>query len=350
MNWDGCTPNAPVLVSDGVVYGTAGGGLYGDGVVWKINTDGSNFVTLYNFSWDNYNADGKYPSPARLVLSSNTLYGTTEMGGFAYPGFGGGTIYKINTDGTGYTNLYVFPDNGSLGNVYGELILNSNAFYGAALAAGTNGKATLFKINTDGTGYTNFFTFDELDGAGDLILTNNIFYGLDNEGVFSINLDGTGFTNLFLTGDFHSLILVSNTFYAAGAVYTNVYGTIFALGPSGPSQPVINSIVLNTNNAVTIFCSGSADFVYWMQATTNLAPPISWQTISTNLADTNGNWQITDSLTNGGVFVLCQTNLIYSGSGSIDPGQPEPGSTNVIGTNVSCNCTSMRFYRAAAPQ
>ncbi len=43
-----------------------------------------------------------------MVLSSNTLYGTTY--GQTYSGWssGFGTIFAINTDGTGFTNLYSF--------------------------------------------------------------------------------------------------------------------------------------------------------------------------------------------------------------------------------------------------
>jgi hypothetical protein len=115
-----------------------------------------------------------------------------------------------------------------------------------------------------------------------------------------------------------------------------------------PSQPFINDIVRNTNNTVTIFCSGTAGCNYLMQAATNLVPPVVWQNVSTNVADTNGTWQFTDSLTNGGVFAFCQTNLVYaSTNGSPFPGPGQTSPTNVIGTNVTCDCHLLRFYRAA---
>lgn len=41
--------------------------------------------------------------------------------------------------------------------------------------------------------------------------------------------------------------------------------------------------------------SGVASSAYVLQAATNLTPPVVWQSIITNLADTNGNWSFTDT-------------------------------------------------------
>src|SRR5258708_6814701 len=50
-------------------------------------------------------SDGASPY-ARLIASvwGNTLYGTTGYGG----GSGQGTVFAVNTDGTGFTNLHSF--------------------------------------------------------------------------------------------------------------------------------------------------------------------------------------------------------------------------------------------------
>jgi uncharacterized repeat protein (TIGR03803 family) len=39
-----------------------------------------------------------------LILSNNTLYGTAYEGGSS----GLGTVFVVNTDGTGFTNLHAF--------------------------------------------------------------------------------------------------------------------------------------------------------------------------------------------------------------------------------------------------
>src|SRR5439155_24319025 len=59
-----------------------------------------------------------------MVLSGNTLYGTTLYGGG--PGIGG--VFKVNTDGTGFALLHSFGDY-----VWGSpngLILSGSTLYG----------------------------------------------------------------------------------------------------------------------------------------------------------------------------------------------------------------------------
>ena len=50
-----------------------------------------------------YPSDGANPR-AGLILSGNTLYGTAVGGGSS----GNGTVFAVNTDGTGFTNLHSF--------------------------------------------------------------------------------------------------------------------------------------------------------------------------------------------------------------------------------------------------
>src|SRR5260370_34822433 len=55
------------------------------------------FTTLYNFTGG---SDGANPT-AGVILSNNTLYGTASVGG----GSGAGTVFAVNSDGTGFSNL-----------------------------------------------------------------------------------------------------------------------------------------------------------------------------------------------------------------------------------------------------
>ena len=63
------------------------------------------FRTLYNFSalHSLTNHDGANPSGS-LILSGNTLYGTSGFGRSS----GSGTVFALNTDGTGFANLHSF--------------------------------------------------------------------------------------------------------------------------------------------------------------------------------------------------------------------------------------------------
>src|SRR5438105_2552593 len=61
------------------------------------------FTTLHSFTGG---SDGGRPY-AGLIFSGNTLYGTTYFGGISDKG----TVFAVNTDGTGFTILHNF--NGS---------------------------------------------------------------------------------------------------------------------------------------------------------------------------------------------------------------------------------------------
>src|SRR5258706_15955235 len=70
------------------------------------------FTTLYSFTAISTNASGVYTNSdganpvAGLItnLSGSTLYGTAAYGGSS----GDGTVFAVNTDGTGFTNLHSF--------------------------------------------------------------------------------------------------------------------------------------------------------------------------------------------------------------------------------------------------
>src|SRR5271163_3047991 len=62
-------------------------------------------TTLHSFTAfiDSNNSDGAQPE-CGLILSGITLYGTAYYGGT----YGVGTVFAVNTDGMGFTNLYNF--------------------------------------------------------------------------------------------------------------------------------------------------------------------------------------------------------------------------------------------------
>src|SRR6266568_4754674 len=92
---------------------------------------------------------------AGLILSGNTLYGTASGGGSS----GVGTVFAINTDGTGFTTLHSFAGRGDGANPLAGLILSNNVLYGTAAGGGSSGNGTVFKVSTDGTGFTNLYSF-----------------------------------------------------------------------------------------------------------------------------------------------------------------------------------------------
>src|SRR5207249_9690856 len=76
-------------------------------------------------------------------LWGNTLYGTTQYGGsWAY-----GTVFALNTDGTGFTNLYEFTAGNDGAYPYGGLILSGTTMYGTTFAGGSSGNGTVFSLS-----------------------------------------------------------------------------------------------------------------------------------------------------------------------------------------------------------
>jgi uncharacterized repeat protein (TIGR03803 family) len=269
-NSDGGAPYAGVIVSSNVLYGTSRvGGSSGGGTVFKVNTDGTGFATLYSFGEiatnPPYGYDDGYDPLAPLTLSGTTLYGTAHYGG----AHGNGTVFKINTDGTGFTAIKHFSDL-SIGSPYtnldgasptGGLVVSGGAVYGTAFFGGANGNGTVFKVNTDGTGFTTLYSFSpgyiNADGASPyagLILSSNTLYGTAFDGgqwnsgtIFKLNTDGSGFSNLhsfsglntnLANGDgfnpYAGLILSSNTLYGtANQGGTSGNGTLFKINIDG---------------------------------------------------------------------------------------------------------------------
>ena len=249
-NSEGAIPNGLIL-SNNILYGTAShGGSRGYGAVFAVNTDGTGFTNLHNFTAIVYdptsdnltNSDGANPS-AGLVLSGNTLYGTAYAGGT----LGYGTVFAVNTDGTGFTNLHNFTIAGGA-NPYAGLILAGDTLYGTAQRGGSGGGGggTVFALGTDGTGFTNLHGFTGFDDGGHpkgrLLLSAGTLYGTTFDGgilrlgaVFAVNTNGTGFTRLHsFTGDgqnpYAGLILSGNNLY--GTTYrggASGYGTVFSI-------------------------------------------------------------------------------------------------------------------------
>src|ERR1035437_9858584 len=104
-------PHAGLILSGNTLYGTArNGGSFNNGTVFAVNTDGTGFTILHTFTAGYYNSsylilnsDGASPE-AGLILSGNTLYGTASLDGSS----GYGTVFAVNTNGTGFTILHSF--------------------------------------------------------------------------------------------------------------------------------------------------------------------------------------------------------------------------------------------------
>jgi len=70
-NWDGAEPFSDLVLSGGTLYGTAPlGGSNGLGTIFSMNTDGTGFTVLHTFTGT---TDGATPNQ-HLTLSWGSLY------------------------------------------------------------------------------------------------------------------------------------------------------------------------------------------------------------------------------------------------------------------------------------
>jgi uncharacterized repeat protein (TIGR03803 family) len=259
-NSDGAGPNGLVL-SGNTLYGTAGfiggtSGPNGSGTVFAVNTDGTGFTVLHTFTAvSGYGLSGTNSdgaSPvAGLVLSGNTLYGTAYLGGSS----GNGTVFAVKTDGTGFTTLYSFTGGSDGGNPTAGLILSGNTLYGTA-GGGSSGNGTVFAVKTDGTGFTTLYSFTGgSDGANpdaSLILSGNTLYGTTPSTVFSIFIQ----PQLTLTPSGPYVILAWPTNYSGFTLQSTTNLGSAAVWSTNSSTPV----VIGGDNVVINAASGKQQF------------------------------------------------------------------------------------------
>jgi uncharacterized repeat protein (TIGR03803 family) len=253
----GYSPDGSLTLSGSTLYGMAHGVFDYAAVIFKINSDGTGYAILHEFG--NSVGDETIPSGS-LTLSGPTLYGMTQDGGSGDRG----TVFKINTDGTGYTILHSFTGGSGDGAPLGSLTLSGSILYGMTWGGGAyetiyGGDGVIFKMNTDGTGFTILHDFDRVNGAhpsGSLTLSGSTLYGMtyyggefSNRGtVFKINSDGTRFTVLhsfswpdgqYPNGD---LTLSGSTLYGMTLIGgSGAAGTVFKINSSGTGYTILHN-------------------------------------------------------------------------------------------------------------
>ena len=139
---DGAQPYFGSLVQSGsMLFGTTGsGGSVNDGTIFRVGTDGTGFSLLHTFLGSQ---DGQAPVSS-LIRSGSTLYGTTYWGGGYGDANGYGTVYKIAIDGTGFGTLHRFaggPTDGVRPN--GAPLVSGSTLYGMTTGGGSGNAGTI---------------------------------------------------------------------------------------------------------------------------------------------------------------------------------------------------------------
>jgi uncharacterized repeat protein (TIGR03803 family) len=188
---DGSSPNGLVQASDGNFYGmTYYGGANGEGTVFQISTTGA-LTTLYSFTGGN---DGSYPTVGLVQGSDGNLYGTTSGG--IYGGQNGfGTVFSITLPGPDYTTnngtITITGYNGPIGAVIIPGTINglpvttigTNAFWGCSSLTSVTIPSSVTSIRTNAfAGCTSLISvYCEGNAPG---LGSGVFYQDDNATVY----------------------------------------------------------------------------------------------------------------------------------------------------------------------
>ncbi len=263
---DGQNPLGRLVFVNGTLYGTArnfGTNGVSGGTVFCISTNGQNFSVLHYFLRGTLasgtNLDGFTPN-AGLIVSGNTLYGTTAFGG----NYGGGTVYAITTNATAYSVLHSFNVDAGEGKIpQGEVAMAGNTLYGTTFGNGGSVSGTIFSVNTNGSSFTILYSFSEND-----------------EG---INSDGAR--------PYDRPVLVGNVLYGtsfAGGLYGG--GTIF----SQPIVPLISNVSISGPTVTLNAIEGMENETCTVLASPSLSLPLSlWTPLTTNILAGGGNFAVT---------------------------------------------------------
>jgi len=182
-NRDGFDPAAGPIGAHSTLYGTTClGGADDKGTIYELSTSGRERV-LYRFKGlggsHNRSAtdDGSCPD-ASLVLTNETLYGTTRSGGTAGPCCDGGcgTVFNFDLPSGKEKVLYRFRC-GADGESPTDLIPVNGKLYGVTLYGGTSGCViggcgTVYEIDTSGHKRTLYAFKGRTDGTTPLNLVD----------------------------------------------------------------------------------------------------------------------------------------------------------------------------------
>lgn len=268
-------PYGGLVFNNGVLYGSgSGGGANNTGAIFSLNTDGSGFRTLYSFSASGGNADGEEPE-ATLTLNGGLLYGTAVSGGSS----GGGTIFMLHTDGSGFSVIGNFAYSSASGaDPIGGVIWLDTALWGTTFNGGLGGVGTFFDVAFQAPAITQQPQNETVPAGGSASFTTAA------TGTAPLSYQWY-FNNTPLAGQNSSgLALASAGSGQAGSytvVVTNLYGSATSsaalLTVVSPTSPVITQQPQNatgTNGdaaAFTVEASGSAPLYYqWYFETSTL--------------------------------------------------------------------------------
>lgn len=236
-NWTPSEPiSAPVLASDGNLYGVTPSGASNAGALYQVSPNSKNFNAVHLFKAQDAATNGL--APIALALGHDGyLYGTTWKGGNGY-----GTVFQFKPGNPGVKTIYPFKAADGLYS-FGVIQAKDGNLYGTTAGGGPGGRGVAFRVTLDGQ-YTILHAFggrESNPGPGLVEVTQidpaNVFAPADPAHFF---LYGAAVANGSVVSRFDTGILfrVRND----GKEFAILYNTDATAGLSPAVTPVLASV------------------------------------------------------------------------------------------------------------
>jgi len=210
---EGYNPDGIIRTPNGVLYGIArNGGSEGGGTLFKMNADGSAFSVIKDFTGNN----GQSPVGQLLYASDGRLYGVCKKSGISGSS-DSMLIYGIDVTGNNYLVLHILETKTN-GDLIPALSESSSGAIAGLISPSDHfpPPPKIFKLNKNGTGFTILKTLSGADGyfpKHGLVFYNGFFYGINTSGGNSGQASGS----IFRIKEDGSNFSVIKYFYNGGA-------------------------------------------------------------------------------------------------------------------------------------
>ena len=227
---DGAQPKGSLTTVSGILFGRTTATFKSSkkvklgGVIFSIDPSDDTYTIVHKFPASKH--DGFNPRHDAMTLLNGVLYGSTLQGG----GKGGGTIFSINGDASGYAKLDDLA--AKTGNQqHSCFVAIGDVLYAMTAGGGAHSHGVIYSVHPDGSHFTVLHSFKSSEGDephGRLTYDGTHLYGMTKDG-------GT-----FPTPP-----------NAKATSKKKTFGAIFRIDPDGKNYTVLHTFVGGADDGAT---------------------------------------------------------------------------------------------------
>jgi hypothetical protein len=256
-----------------------------------------------------YNVPSPSTQPVLNLANTPVAFTGGDLGsGFANAISIGPSSRVINHGSNNLSMTFSIP-NGTFRGTVGAPVNNSTlSFNGVAFQKNPSGYGLLFGTNQSssvlfGTAFSLLSPVITRDLSDQSILRGrNTIFSLRVSGLPSLSYTWL-FNGAVVAGAAESSLAISNVLTTGTyqAIVANAYGSATSrLANLLVGIPPQTLSAQQSNRCMTLQMQGTPGFGYVLQAATNLTPPVKWQNVLTNVADSNGIWSFIETNVSSG--------------------------------------------------